>query len=134
MAVAPILALRKAIVAHLRADNSVTSTAMGTRFYGERAPASPTWPFGRYGVSDAIPGFDINVPLHVFSKADYTDEAAAIGEAIGASLDSLTLTLGDGRTAHLHYRGMQLLPDAAEAAAWHAVVTIGARVARDCAV
>lgn len=131
MSVAPILGLRRAIITHLRADSSVTSTALGNRIYGERAPATPTWPFMRYGVSDAMPGYDIAVPLSVFSKADYTDEAAAIGEAIGASLDGKALTLGDGRVAHLYFRGMQMLSEP-DGDGWHAVVSIGARVARNC--
>lgn len=133
MSVAPILALRRAIITHLRADSSVTSTALGTRIYGERAPAIPTWPFMRYGISDAVPGYEITVPLSIFSKADYTDEAAAIGEAIGASLDSKAMVLGDGRVAHLRYRGMRLLVES-DGEGWHAIVTIAARVERDCAV
>lgn len=133
MSVAPILGLRRAIITHLRADSSVTALVPSARIYGERAPATLTWPFVRYGVSDAVPGYDITVPISVFSKSDYTDEAAAIGETIGASLDSAVLTLSDGRKAVLRYVGMRLIPDADETAAWHGIVTIGARVARDCA-
>lgn len=136
MSVAPILGLRRAIVAHLRADTNVTtlgSPALGARIYGERTPAVLTWPFVRYGQSDARPGFEITAPLHAFSKATYTDEVAAIAEAIGNSLDGQVMTLADGRKARLRYVGHQVVPDAAEASAWHAIVRVDANVVLECA-
>lgn len=132
MKVAPILGLRRAIVSHLRADATVTALVPAARLYGERVPAEPDWPFMRYGQSDAGPGFEIVAPIHVFSKAEFPDEAAEIGEAIGASLENRTLTLGDGRRAHLRWLSGQIIPDAAEASAWHAIVRIGATVAAEC--
>lgn len=131
MAVAPILGLRRAIVTHLRADAAVTATAVGSRIYGERAPASPTWPFVRYGVSDAA-GDSISVPLHVFSKDDFTDDVNAIAEAMGASLDEKVLTLGDGRKAYLAWQSVTVMGDAEEQSAWHAVVTVQARIPHGC--
>lgn len=131
MSVAPILALRKAIVAHLLADNTVTSTAVDERIYGERAPANPTFPFVRYGASDAVPGHDVTAPLHIFSKAAFTDDVNAIAQTIAESLDGVTLTLGDGRKAHLTWAGTRVV-GGIEASEWHAIVTIAARIARDC--
>jgi hypothetical protein len=133
MSAAPILALRKAIVTHLRADTSVTALVPAVRLYGERAPASPTWPFMRYGVSDAVPGYEITVPLHIFSKDPFTDDVNAIAEAIGGSLDGKTLSLADGRSAYLKWESVRVIGDAAEADAWHAIVTVSAMVPRDCA-
>jgi hypothetical protein len=131
MAVAPILALRRAIVTHLRADSTVTSSAVGTRIYGERSPETPTWPFVRYGVSEADPGFDITLPLHVFSKDPYTDDVDAIAEAIAASLDDTVLSLGDGRKAYLTWSGTRV--QASTPDEWHAIVSVRASVPRDCA-
>lgn len=130
MSVAPILALRKAIVTHLRADTDVTSTSIGERFYGEKPPARKTWPFGQYGSSDAVPGYDITAPLHIFSKDDFTDDVNAIAEAIGNSLDETVLELDGGRKAWLTWLGVRVQGDSEE---WHAIVTIGAKVPRDCA-
>lgn len=129
MSVAPVLAVRRAIVTHLRADSTVTSTAVGTRIYGERSPAQPTWPFVRYGVSDALPGHEITASLHIYSKADYTDDVNAIAEAIGNSLDDKVLDLGGDDKAYLSWAGQQLVGDSEE---WHAVVTISARIPREC--
>lgn len=128
---APILGLRRAIVTHLRADSTVTATAVGSRIYGERAPATPTWPFVRYGVSDAA-GDDISVPLHVFSKDDFTDDVNAIAEAIASSLDEKVVTLGDGRKAYLSWQSQNVMGDMDEQSAWHAVVTISARIPQGC--
>ena len=133
MAVAPILLLRRAIVAHLRADATVTALIPAARIYGARSPATPVWPFVRYGVSDAVPAYEITAPLHVFSKADFTDEAVLIADAIGNSLDEQVLGMSDGRNAHLRWAGARVIPDAAEASAFHAIVTIAATVARECA-
>jgi hypothetical protein len=129
MSVAPTLALRKAIVAHLRSDTAVTATALGQRIYGARPPAEPQWPFMRYGTADAVPGYVITAPLHVFSKADYDDDVTAMAEAIGQSLDGKVLALSDGRRAHLVWAGVRVMGDASE---WHAVVSVTATVPRDC--
>jgi hypothetical protein len=128
MSVAPILMLRRAIIAHLRADAAVTATAIGARSYGEKAPAQPTWPFLRYGMSDAVPG-DIAAPLHIFSKDPFTDDVNSIAEAVGASLDGKVLTLTDGRKAYLTWTGTRTLAGEDE---WQAIVTLSARVPREC--
>lgn len=130
MSVAPILALRKAIVTHLRADTAVTSTAIGERSYGERPPKAPGWPFLMYGMSDAQPGYEINAPLHIFSKDPFTDDVNAVAEAVGASLDGAVMMLGDGRKAYLTWAGVRVVGSEEE---WHSIVTISARVPRDCA-
>lgn len=129
MSVAPILALRKAIVARLIADSAVTSTAIGERSYGEKVPARPTWPYLHYGMSDAVPGFEITAPLHIFSKDPYTDDVNVVAETVGNSLDGRVLSLGDGRKAYLTWEGVRIVGGDDE---WHAVVNIGARVPRDC--
>lgn len=132
MSVAPILGLRQAIITHLRADPAVTATAIGSRIYGEKVPANPTWPFARYGVSDAGPGFEIAAPVDIFSKAEFTDDVNSIAETIGNSLDGKVLALADGRKAHVTWAGVRLAGDAATADAWHATVLFSARVPRDC--
>lgn len=131
MSVAPILDLRKAIVTHLLADSTVTSTAVDERIYGERAPANPVFPFVRYGVSDAVPGHEISAPIHVFSKSAFTDDVNAIAKAIADSLDEQVLTLGDGRKAYLSWAGLRVV-GGTDASEWHAIVTITASVPRGC--
>mgnify|MGYP001241821002 CR=1 FL=1 len=129
MSVAPILDLRKAIVAHLRNDTSVTTTPVSNRIYGEKAPAKPIAPFVRYGVSDAEPGFNILAPIHVFAKDEFTDDVNAIAEAVGKSLDGAVLSLGDGRDAYLTWAGHRVSGREGE---WFVTVTINARIPRCC--
>lgn len=128
--VPPILGLRKAIVTHLRADATVTATSIGERIYGEKAPANPTSPFARYGVSDAQPGYEIDAPLHVFSKDPFTDDVNAVAEAIGTSLDGKVLRLEDGRKAYLTWKNTRVV--ASDADEWHAIVGFTARIPGAC--
>jgi hypothetical protein len=132
MSVAPILKLRQAIVSHLLGDAAVTSTTVDDRIYGERAPKDPAFPFVRYGASDALPGHEVTAPLHIFSKSAFTDDVNAVSEAIAVSLDGITLTLGDGRRAHLTWSGTRVVGDGIEQSEWHAIVTITANIPRDC--
>lgn len=136
MASDPTLLVRQATVAHLRADTSVTTTAVGTRIYGERSPSELAWPFVRYGVS-AFGQVRGVVTLHAFSKAQYTDEVAAIMAAIVASLGDNPLTLDDGRKLDLVYPeegGSQIIGDPAEADAWHGIVRFEGYIMRECPV
>lgn len=128
------LPTRQAIVAHLRADTDVTDTAMGVRFYGERTPATVAWPFGRYGQT-SLGQLGGAIPLHFFSKAQFTDEVATIMAAVVLSLDGKVLTLEGGRKLHLTWPdagGSQIIPDADEANAWHGIVRLDAAMAREC--
>jgi hypothetical protein len=132
MSIAPILSLRKAVVTHLRADSSVTGTSVGSRIYGEKAPAPDklVWPFARYGISDAVPGHEIDAPIHVFSKAEFTDDVNAITEAISLSLDGAVLSLSDGRDAYVHWSGTRIVAN--DAQEWHAIVGFKATIPRGC--
>lgn len=129
------LPTRRAIVTHLRADTNVAATALGARFYGETTPATLIWPFGRYGQT-ALGQLGGQVPLHFFSKAQFTDEVAEIMAAVVTSLGDKVLALEDARKLHLIYPdegGTQIIPDGAEAGAWHGIVRLEARIARECA-
>ncbi len=137
MASDPTLLVRRAVVTHLRADptvNTLGSPPLGIRIYGEKAPATLTWPFVRYGQSDFGQTRGV-VPIHVFSKASFTDEAAGIAAAIVASLDGRTLELSDSRKITFNWPevgGTQVIPDAAEASAWHAIVRFDVTIPRLC--
>lgn len=127
MAQDPTLALRQKITARLKADPDVLALVAEPQIYGERVKADKAWPFIRYGVSDTLPlkgqcwdGATVDVAIHCFSKAQFTDEAANINAAIAASLDNATLELG-GRRAHIRWTGSTILPDPAEADAWHGI-------------
>lgn len=126
------LPLRKAIVSHLRADAGVIAQVPAARVYGMRQPPTTSWPFTRYGQPDSRSsglGEDIAVTLHSFSKAAYEDECAEILSALVESLDGAVLTLEGGEQARVHWRGSQIIPDAAEANAWHGLARFDATIA-----
>ena len=77
-----------------------------------------------------------SVALHVFSKAEFTDQVATIMAAIVTSLGGAVIEMDDGRKMHLTYPeagGSQIIPDAAEQNAWHGIVRFNATIARECA-
>ncbi len=128
MANDPTLALRRAIIGALKADSGVTDLVADGRVYGERALAKPIFPFIRYGITDARPkrgtcwdGATIDLPIHAFSKAEFTDEAVNINRAIQLALDGKALQLEGGATAYVTWAGSTVIPDAAEAGIWHGI-------------
>lgn len=129
----PTLPARQAIITRLRAETSVTSTAVGQRIY-ERPPAQPVWPWARYVADFGLTSG--SVAIHVFSKAEFTDEASTIMAAIVANLGGALIAMDDGRELHLTYPdagGSQIIPDAAEQNAHHGIVRFNATIARECA-
>jgi hypothetical protein len=135
MAVDPTLPLRQAVIRTLRADDALTALLPAERIYGERSPAELTWPFVRYGQAD-IGQVGGSLPIHVFSKQQFTDEAASIASAIVDALDGRSLALDGGRKATLTWpeaSGTQIIPDSAEADAWHAIIRFDVMIPRACA-
>lgn len=132
-AIDPTLPARQEIVTHLRADTNVTTTDVGNRVYGERTPADKEWPFALYEAD--FGQTDGTVRLHVFSKAKFSDQVAKIMAAMVTSLGGKTLVMPDDRKLRLTYpeaNGSQILPDGAEANAWHGIVRFNAFIVLEC--
>jgi hypothetical protein len=132
MSAAPILDTRRKVVARLKADATVIALLPAGQIFGERSDAASPWPYSRCGEFEGEPGHAVRGNVHVFSKAEFTDEVAGIVEAIGTSLDSVVLELADGRRAHVELIRTRILPDPDEQSAWHGIVTILATIPRDC--
>jgi hypothetical protein len=133
-----LLPVRRAALTLLKSDVDLVALVPAAQIYPQSPPASPTWPFIRYGVPNALPirgscldGAEIEFALHGFTKgtddASAEDRGALIGAAIAAALDGRSVPLAVGRVA-LRWTGTQLLQDRDEAGAYHAVVNIRARV------
>jgi hypothetical protein len=126
------LSLRQAIVERLRADSDLTDLVPADRIHGMRTPASPDWPFVRYGTPDEVPlrrGTEIRVTLHGFSKEQFEDEASSIVGALQADLEDAVIELPHGLKAFMRFVGAQIVPDAAEASAWHGIASWTATIA-----
>lgn len=120
------LPLRQAVITRLKADADLIVLVPAARVYGMKPPATPTWPFTRYGTPDATPrrgtcwdGSDIDFTIHAFSKEGFEDQLANINSAIIGSLGDAVLTLNGGGKAIIGWLGSQILEDGAVADAWH---------------
>ena len=132
MSAPPLRLLRRAIVSALKEDVPLLALLSEDDIHGERVPADQAWPFIKYGSADASQGYRANVPIHAFSKSEFTDEAWKLIEAIGDALDSATLALEDGSKAYCALAQLRVIPDAQESAAWHGIASISVRLEREC--
>lgn len=129
----------------LKAEPLIASLTNG-RVYSEAPKALPPFPFIRYGNSEGTPtewscseGSVNAVTIHVFSRADGTDECARLRKAVVRALDQKTRQLevdpDTGRSATAVDMIVTGLPaifrDTDDAAAWHGVVQCQVTVAED---
>jgi hypothetical protein len=139
------LQLRRAILPMLKAESVIASMTNG-RVYSEAPKALPPFPFVRYGNSDGTPtewscteGSENVVTIHVFSRADGTDECARLRKAVVRALDQKTRQLevdpdtGSSATAvDMMVTGLPaIFRDTDDASAWHGVVQVSVTVAED---
>ena len=129
------LYLRRAVIAHLRADANLITIVPAARNYGMKTPATLTWPFTRYGPPDetARPvlcwdGSDVAFVIHSFSKAEFEDECAAINEAVVAALNGAVLIMAGNVKAWPVWLGSSIIEDGDEAGAYHGINRFGARI------
>lgn len=133
------LRLRQVIVTALRADDDLT--ALGTpplsadtqekRIYGRRQPATLDWPFVRVSLADEGPlrkGTRIRVTVHTFSKAQFDDELEGLNAGVQTALEDAVIELSAARKAYMVWISSQVIPDAAEADAWHGVNSFEASI------
>lgn len=99
------LEIRRAIVAHLRADATVTAIVPAARIFGEFRPvtASSDWPFIRIGYSSALPfeaqcwsGSQNTLTIHVFANGPTTDSVETISKRVIQSVQNMDPASLDG--------------------------------------
>lgn len=123
------LALRKAIVAYLRAQPSI-SAIVADRVYGEDPPPALVWPFIRYGLPVLAPGryscwggSQHAMTLHAFSKGHGTDQIATLNAAIVEALDDKDVPIASPIALLIvSHTGTQILRDGEEMSAYHGVL------------
>lgn len=145
MAVDHALQLRRGILPMLKADPVIAAMTSG-RVFSEAPPSLPAFPFIRYGGSDGTPtewscaeGSENVVTVHVFSRANGTDEVTRLRRAVVRALDGKTRQLevdtdtGDSATAiDMTVTGLPaIFRDSDDIQAWHGVVTLAVTVAED---
>lgn len=131
MSAAPILAVRRAIVAALKADAALTALVPEGRIFGEKTETG-SWPFIRCSEFESDGSELVLGNIHVFSRKPFADEAHQASELVGLLLDDLVLELADGRRAHVVVGATRLIADPEESTAWHSITSVQVDVPRDC--
>lgn len=125
--------VRDCVLDALRSYPALTRMIPKERIYPEETPATPDWPFIRYGFPIITPteatgstGDLERVTVHVFARGPGTDKTAAACRQVGLCLDQQELTFGDdqseGYLAELFHVGTQIIRDTDEAASYHGIV------------
>ena len=138
MARVSALPIRRALLTLAKSNPDLTALVPAARIYPQAPPATPAWPFIRYGSPTVSPifgqcanGGEITTAFHVFSKGgpdseSAEDHAQRIAAAVEAALDKQSIDLAPGR-ARVLWDGTQVLQDGDEAGAFHAIVSVRVR-------
>lgn len=122
------LAVREAVVAHLKANAALILLVSANSIHGEQPPAGEKlkWPFIRYGLPISGPwaatgwrGSTHRVTLHAFSHGPFTDAINKISAAVVNAMQGLVLPTLD--LVDLQWVGTQVVRDTDEANAYHAI-------------
>lgn len=120
------LEVRKAVVAHLVADEGVTALVSAEKIWGEEIKGAPSWPFIKLGFIITTPfeatdwdGSAHRVTVHAFSKGPFTDAVAQINKAVVAAMDTVAVP-GLG-TVDLQWRSTDVVRDTDESSAYHGI-------------
>lgn len=111
------LEIRRAIVAHLRADATVTAIVPAERIYGEWPTVTdPEWPFIRMGYADAEAfeasgwsGSESGFTIHVFADGPGTDAVQTIAKRVQRSMENYAPMSLDGSWSE--WRRTNVMPD-----------------------
>ena len=130
----PILPVRGKVIASLKADSALAAL-VGTRIYPSKVPADVLWPFVRLDGMTSTPyrvdgssGGEVSGILHNFVKLDTSHpdpeaSCARINAAMVRILDAIDVVeLGNGQSMSVEVTLSQVIPDSAEADAYHGAV------------
>lgn len=120
------LALREAVVQHLRADIPLGQLVVPAQIHGERVPESRQKPYIAMSRLDAdafnaqgINGALIPIRLHVFADAEDSGLVIRISGAIVNALDDAQLDLDDGWCLDVSYVRTNSVASGSETTEWH---------------
>lgn len=135
--------VRRATLTHLKAQQGVVDLVKPSSIYQSTTPREPEWPFVRWDAPQSIPldgacfaGATVTFLVHAFARDRYEgnqrvefaeDHASRIGSALKAALHNRRVDVEDG-SARLQVRSARLLRDGDEEGAYHAVLSVEARV------
>lgn len=120
------LAVRKAVVRHLKNDADLTALVSSASIYGEEPPSELKWPFIRLGFIITSPfeaqgwdGSEHRLTIHAFCHGPFTDATIRVNAAIVDAMKSFQVPeLG---IVDLQWRGSEIVRDTDEASAFHGI-------------
>jgi len=136
--------LRRAVLPAMKNSTPLTDIVPRNQIWPKTTPATPAWPFTRYGASTAIPitascvnGEDVAFTIHGFAKPRMAgatmletaeDHAERIAGAIKDALHKLRVVTASGVNIRIRMTSKQVIQDGAEADAYHAIVQFRGKV------
>lgn len=135
--------VRRATLAQMKGDAALTAIVPVANIHPSTTPPSPAWPFTRFDAPQSVPidltcvaGATVSFLLHAFAR-DRTqggavvetaeDHTARIGSAMKLALHNRRVPVA-GTTARLTVRSVRLIRDGDEETAYHAILSVEARV------
>lgn len=130
-----IIPARRAVLAAMKGEATITALVPAARVYPPKVPTSPTWPYIRHGVGISTPikatclnGASVVAAISAFGKGG-DEVAGAIGDAISDFLDGpdglgLSLEMPDGRMATVQVESNNIIQIDLEADNWMSITSI----------
>lgn len=136
--------VRRATLAHMKQDDDLAVLVQPAAMYPATTPANPVWPFTRMdsftstGISaSCVDGATVAFQLHAFARPrkegavvleTAEDHASIIGSVLRAAVHNRRVPIADDTSARLRVLSSRLIRDGDEEDAWHAILSVEARV------
>ena len=136
--------VRRAVLIHLKADAGAKALIPSANMYPSTTPATLPWPFSRMDGFNStaidlscVAGATVTFLLHAFAKPKMQgssvvetaeDQASRMATAFKLALHNRRVPLDGGATARLRVLSTRLMQDGDESSAYHAVLSVSARV------
>jgi len=136
--------VRRGTLTHLKADPASVALVPAPNMHPSTTPPTPSWPFSRMDSfqSTALDvscgdGAIVTFQLHAFAKPKMQgavvldtaeDQASRMGTAFKIAIHNKRVPIDGGWSARLKVRSVRLLRDGDEESAYHAVLSVEARV------
>ena len=136
--------VRRGALSHLKADAASVALVPAGNMHPSTTPPTPAWPFSRMDsfqssaldVSCAA-GATVTFQLHAFAKPKMQgqsvldtaeDQVSRMATAFKIAVHNKRVAIDGGASARLKVRSVRLLRDGDEESAYHAILSVEARV------
>lgn len=136
--------VRRAVLTHLKADATARALVPATNMFPSTTPAVVPWPFSRMDSFSStaidlscVAGATVTFLLHGFAKPKMQgqivldtaeDQASRIATAFQLAVHNRRVPIESGASARLRVQSTRVLRDGDEEDAYHAILSVEARV------